>query len=127
MDISEAMAKCIARVEKDADTTVTVTDGKETEQPRMKGQAQGLTLTRSDVPMSQWDNVTEWGPDVAWVDQVPLSIYLPPSLPPFLLALSRSLSPSPSPLLCLSILPDVELVEQARAETQQMPQPAVSG
>jgi len=105
MDISEAMAKCIARVEKDADTTVTVTDGKETEQPRMKGQAQGLTLTRSDVPMSQWDNVTEWGPDVAWVDQVPLSTSLPPSLHSSSLSLALSLRPRPrfsASLFCLT-------------------------
>jgi len=108
LDDAEVLAKCIAAVEADDDTTTTVTvdkgkqgqdadkkkEGKDTESSDKPASAsaklpsarrpQALTLTRSDVPMSQWDNVTEWGPDVQYV-------------------------------------------EQARAETQQMPQPQPVG
>ncbi len=108
LDDAEVLAKCIAAVEADKDTTTTVTvvEGKpeqdadkeekeeNTESSNKATSAraklasarrpQALKLTRSDVPMSQWDNVTEWGPDVQYV-------------------------------------------EQARAETQQMPQPEPLG
>ena len=98
MKEAEAVAKCIKSVQKD-DNTVTTVD-EDAVKPATKGGVSGgrgqedqakaahlgvrrinrkqALLTRSDVPMSQWDNVTEWGPDVQWVDQARAEVQAPP-------------------------------------------------
>ena len=98
MKEAEAVAKCIKSVQKD-DNTITTVD-EDAVKPATNGGVSGgrgqedqakaahlgvrrinrkqALLTRSDVPMSQWDNVTEWGPDVQWVDQARAEVQAPP-------------------------------------------------
>jgi len=83
MDEADAMDKCISAVEGEDDTVVSVSQ-KQTKTPKMTQKSAEALVTRSDVPMDQWENISDWGPDVQWV-------------------------------------------EQARAETQQMPKPGPVG
>jgi len=106
LDEAEALAKCIAAAQQDKNTVTTVEDesveknagggdkSKEESARRAPAPAREqaaekaarkpaskmakLQLTRSDVPKSQWDNVTEWGPDVKYVEQARGEVVNPP-------------------------------------------------
>ncbi len=73
---AEALSKCIATLKKEKDTEVTTyTKVVETDSPGEVNAAgtkqikQQALVTRSDVPRSQWDNISEWGPAVVFVEQ----------------------------------------------------------